>query len=132
MIHGTKTLIRQLFDERIENAKSTAPDGSISHEVLLIDELFELLNDAKVMDHLTALATISPKIGVHLVIATQYSPAKLNEEFLKLMPNRIILKCHEDASLALLGTLDAATLPRGQCALSPRENVKAGCNENFR
>lgn len=113
-LDGTKTLIRKLFDERIENAKSTAPSGSVSHEVLLIDELFELLNDAEVMDHLMALATFAPKIGVHLVIATQYSPAKLNEEFLKLMPNRIILKCHEDASIALLGNTSATTLSRGQ------------------
>lgn len=56
----------------------------------------------------------APKIGIHLIIATQYSPAKLHEAFLALMRNRIVLRCNEDASLALLGNTSATTLARGQ------------------
>ena len=132
-LNDTKALIHKLFyeiDARIEDRENTAPGGSFAEyeaikyhhpeqkrfprEVLLIDELFELLDDAEVMNHLMALAMIAPKIGVHLIIATQYSPAKLHEALLALMRNRIVLKCHEDASLTLLGDTSATTLPRGQ------------------
>ena len=135
-LNDTKELIHKLFyeiDARIEDRENTAPGGSFAEyeackyynpeqkrfprEVLLIDELFELLDDAEAMNHLMALAMIAPKIGIHLIIATQYSPAKLHEAFLALMRNRIVLRCNEDASLALLGNLDATTLARGQYIL---------------
>ena len=134
--HGlkdTKALIHELFyeiDVRIEDRENTAPGGSFAEyeaikyhhpeqkrfprEVVLIDELFELLDDAEVMNHLMALAMIAPKIGVHLIISTQYSPTKLHEAFLTLMRNRIVLRCNENSSLALLGNTSATALTRGQ------------------
>lgn len=81
---------------------------------IVIDEFQALVEEhPQLLTALSRLASQGRSLGIHLVLATQHPGPAVNAALKATLDQRVALRCNEATdSLAVLGTPDAAKLPR--------------------
>jgi hypothetical protein len=110
----SEALIHQLFEEFDERLARLDRGEAVAPVYVLIDELFDFLEDALVKNHLMSLLMIAPRVKVHIVAAMQMSPTWLHSTMLQLFRQRIVFKTTPPNSLLLLGSESATSLKVGE------------------
>lgn len=107
-------LIHGLFDEIDERYERLDRGEEVAPVYVLIDELFEFLEDALVKNHLMSLLMIAPRVKVQIIAGMQMSPTWLLSPMLQLFRQKIVFKTTPPNSLLLLGDESATSLKVGE------------------
>jgi GTPase SAR1 family protein len=103
-------LIHRLFDEIDARCERLDCGEEVAPVYVLIDELFEFLEDALVKNHLMSLLMIAFRVKVHIIAGVQ----PLNSAMLQRFHQRIVFKTTPPNSLLLLGDESATSLKVGE------------------
>ena len=109
----SEALVHRLFDEIDERLARLDRGEEVAPVYVLIDELFEILGDVTVKNHLMSLLMIAPRVKVH-IIAAQMSPTWLLSPMRQLFRQKIVFKTTPPNSLLLLGDESAVALQVGE------------------
>ena len=110
----SEALIHRLFDEIDERLARLDCGEEVAPVYVLIDELFDFLEDALVKNHLMSLLMIAPRVKIHIIAAMQMSPTWLHSTMLQLFRQKIVFKTTPPNSLLLLGDDSATSLKIGE------------------
>ncbi len=117
----SEALVHRLFDEIDERLARLDRGEEVAPVYVLIDELFDFLEDALVKNHLMSLLMIASRVKVHIIAAMQMSPTWLLSPMLQLFRQKIVFKTTPPNSLLLLGDESATSLKVGEYIVG--ENV---------
>ena len=110
----SEALIHRLFEEIDDRLERLDRGETLAPVYVLIDELFEILGDVTVKNHLMSLLMIAPRVKVHIIAAMQMSPNWLPSPMLQLFRQKIVFKTTPPNSLLLLGDESAVALQMGE------------------